>query len=76
MTQEVFGTRRINMTAKTITQTAVGLGSLSLVAHSSKMLKDTLKNKQPKPIRLVKGFVGLTLGTALLTGTAESINKL
>jgi len=62
------------MTAKQIVQTAVGLGSASLVVRSGKMLKDTIKKPSTKP--LVKGMVDLTIGTALLNPAASLANKL
>ena len=62
------------MTTKQIAQTAVGLGSLALVARSGKMLKDSMKSPSPK--KIVKGMVDLTLGTALLVPSSQIANKL
>ena len=63
------------MTTKQILGTAVGLGSLALAVKSAQLVKDSLKNK-PKPSKLMKGFVNLTLGTALLVPTAKLVNEL
>ena len=56
--------------AKDMAGLAVGMGSLSLVAHSAKMIKN------PKPKKMVKGFMDLTVGTALLVPTASLANSL
>lgn len=55
------------METKSILKTAVGLGALSLVVKSSKLLK------KPSPKKLIKGAVGITLGTALLTPISELV---
>ncbi len=62
------------MTTKQIAQTAVGLASLSLVARSGKLLKDSLK--KPSIKKTTKGFIDLTIGTALLNPMSEAVNKL
>jgi len=57
------------MTTKQIAQTAVGLGSLSLVARAGKMVTKPKEN-------LMKGFVDLTMGLALLKPMSSIANKL
>lgn len=68
------------MEIKPILNTAVGIGSLALVAHSAKLLKDNLKVKpikiQNQGKNLVKGAVNLTLGTVLLSSTSKIIGDL
>jgi hypothetical protein len=59
---------------KSVTQTAVGLGSLSLVARSGKLLKDSLN--KPSLKKTTKGFVDLTLGMALLKPISKLSNNL
>jgi hypothetical protein len=65
---------------KPILGTAVGLGSLALVAHSAKLLKDNLKSKpikiQNQGKNLVKGAVNISLGTVLLSSTSKIIGDL
>ena len=82
------------MTTNKILGNAVGLGSLSLVGRSAKLVKDScpgskLKSKgqgkglgkgmgkgpRGKPTKLVRGYVDLTVGTALLTPSAAIVNK-
>ena len=62
------------MTTKQIAQTAVGIGSLSLLARSGKMLKDSMK--KPSIKKTTKGFIDLTIGTALLVPISKAVNKL
>ena len=61
---------------KPILGTAVGLGSLALVKHSAKLLKDNLKSPKIQGKNLVKGAVNLTLGTVLLSSTSKIIGDL
>ena len=60
--------------AKEVGKVTVGLGSLSLAVRSSKMVKEQMK--KPKPKKLIKGFVDLTVGTALLVPVSKLTNKL
>jgi len=62
-------------TAKTIAGTAVGLGSLALVARSSKMLNESMKSK-PSSKKMVKGYVDLAVGTAMLVPISQAVNQL
>jgi len=59
---------------KSMGKLTVGLGATSLAVRSAKMVKDSLKN--PKPKKLVKGMVDLTVGTALLSSMASIVNDL
>ena len=66
---------------KPIMGTTAGLASTALLGYSAGMAQRSLKwgmkgkpQKAAKP--LIKGFVGITVGTALLGGIASGINKL
>ena len=66
---------------KPILGTTVGLASTALLGQSAgmavKSLKWGMKGKPGKATKpLIKGFVGITIGTGLLGGIASNINKL
>lgn len=62
------------MNTKNIAGVTVGLGSLALVGRSAKMVKQSLKNPNSK--ELTKGFIDLTIGTALLVPISQAVDKL
>ena len=66
---------------KTMTGTAVGLGSVALVGRAAQMVpKDFGMSKKRKKVNFMKqnrnmtrGFMDITVGTALLSGTSSMI---
>ena len=67
---------------KPIMGTTAGLASTALLGYSAGMAQRSLQwgakgGKPAKTIKpLIKGFVGITVGTGLLGGIASGINKL
>lgn len=66
--------------AKPLLQTTVGLGALALVgsaAGTAKTMWDPKKKQTPKKQTktLLKGFVGVMVGTGLLKGIATQVNQ-
>ena len=64
---------------KDIAGTAVGLGSLSLVGRSARMVKDSMrpgKHHRNHSRRMMRGMVDLTMGTALLGASAKLVGEL
>ena len=66
------------METKSILKTAVGLGSLALVVHAGKLLKDNLKVKpnQNQGKKLIKGAVNISIGTGILSSTSKIIGEI
>lgn len=64
----------MNDLTKSSLKTAVGLGSLAVTVQSAKLAKDSLKN--PKPIKLIKGFTKLAIGTSLLVPISKIVNDI
>ncbi len=64
-----------NMT-KSILGATTGLMASSLAIKSAKMAQDAMKQKHAKPMKMVKGFTEITIGTALLGPTSKLINDM
>lgn len=65
--------------AKGMAGAAVGMGSIGLMAESTKMLPKFNKKGKMKPVstkKLFKGMTNVVVGSALLSGAGSMVNAM